>query len=122
MLTIQFISWLTMLRPQEALDVTVPEDVVIWGGLSLAVIFRVVVVPALLALGVLKDSNKKTVGGWLIAVGVVVAGLYSFTTGGVTDPLVILTNLAAGGFAGIGAVGMHSTQKNFKEWLKSRKK
>lgn len=122
MLTIQFISWLTMVIPQEAANVTVPEDLTIWGGLSLAVIFRVVVVPALLALGVLKDDNKKTVGGWLIAVGVIVAGVYSIATAKISDPLVLFTNIAAGGFSGIAAVGMHSTQKNFKEWLKARKK
>lgn len=121
MLMIQFISWLMLFTTQEALNVTVPEDVIVWGGLSLAVIFRVVIVPALLALGILKDDNKKTVGGWLLAVGVLVAGVYSVFTAKISDPFALLTTLAAGGFAGIGAVGLHSTQKNLKEWLKARK-
>ena len=119
MLTVLFVSWLFMFFPQET--VPVPTDVTIWGGLSLALIFRVVIVPALLALGLLKDSNKKTVGGVLIALGVLAAGAYSVFTAKVSDPLMLLTNLAAGGFAGIGAVGLHSTQKNLTEWLKERK-
>lgn len=121
MLTLQFVTLLAMFVPQGALDVTVPEDVTVWGGLSLAVIFRVVVVPALLALGILKEDNKKTVGGWLVAIGVLVAGAYGVFTAKVDDPYTLLTILAAGGFAGIGAVGMHSTHKNLREWFRARK-
>lgn len=119
MLTIQFVSWLTMLMPQDFVEV--PVDLKVWGGLSLAVIFRVVVVPALLALGVLKDSNKKTVGGYLVVAGVLAAGVYSFFSADISEPLALLTNLAAGGFAGLGAVGLHSAQKNLGEWLQERK-
>lgn len=104
-----------------AADVTVPDDILIWGGLSLAVVFRVVIVPALLALGVLKDSNKKVVGGYLIGLGVLVAGVYSVFTAKIDDPMELLKNLAAGGFAGIGAVGLHSTQKNLLEYFKRPK-
>lgn len=120
MLTIQVVTWLTMLIPQET--VPVPTDLKVWGGLSLAVIFRVVIVPALLALGILKDSNKKTVGGYLVVAGVLAAAVYSFFTADISEPVALLTNLAAGGFAGLGAVGLHSAPKNFAEWLKERKK
>lgn len=118
MLASQLIFWLTI--QADALDVNVPEDLTIWGGLSLAIVFRVVVVPALTALGLLKDSNKKVVGGYLIGAGVLVAGAYSVFTAKISEPLLLLTNLAAGGFAGIGAVGLHSTQKNILEYFKAR--
>lgn len=117
MILTSFFSILLFL-PQDTIPV--PVDVRVWGGLSLALIFRAIVVPALLAFGVLKDDNKKTVGAVLAILGLLAGGIYSLFGADLNDPIAIITNLAAGGFAGFGAVGLHSSQKNLFEWLKSK--
>lgn len=106
--------------PQET--VPVPTDIRVWGGLSLALVFRAVIVPALLAFGILKDDNKKTVGAVLGVLGLLAGAVYSVFSANLTDFQAIITNLAAGGFAGAGAIGFHSGVKNFKEWMGIRAK
>lgn len=117
MLTISLISVLLAI-PQET--VPVPVDLRVWGGLSLALIFRAIIVPALLAFGILKDDNKKMVGAVLGTFGLLAGAIYSIFSANITDIQSIITNLAAGGFAGAGAIGFHSGMKNFKEWLEIR--
>lgn len=114
------VSYIFYTMPQET--VPVPVDLRVWGGLSLALVFRAVIVPALLAFGILKDDNKKTVGAVLGVLGLLAGAVYSVFSANLTDVAEIITNLAAGGFAGVGAVGMHSSVKNFKEWTEIRDK
>lgn len=96
----------------------IPTDLTVWGGISLALILNRVVVPVLALLGVIKDSNKKLIGYILGAAGMLIGAGYSIFSTTLDDPLKIITNVAAGGLAGVLAVGLHSTFKNGNEYFK----
>lgn len=102
---------------QAAAPISVPDNLIVWGGMSLALLFNILVT-ALRAVGVIKDDSrtKKLVGGYLAAAGGVVGLAYAFTTG-VADTIQIITYAASGALAGVTSVGFHSTLKNTKEGL-----
>lgn len=97
--------------------ITVPDDIAIWGNLSLAMVFNLLVT-VLRTLGFIKDdtATKKFLGGFLAAAGAMVGLVFALTTH-ITDLIQIVTLSAGGALAGIGSVGLHSTWKNIKEGL-----
>ena len=98
-------------------SITVPDNLTVWGGLSLSLLFNILV-SALRALGVIKDDSrtKKLIGGYLAAVGGVIGLAFAITTN-VTEVVQIITYAASGALAGVTSVGFHSTFKNTKEGL-----
>src|SRR5512145_3259913 len=100
-----------MVLQEVAAPITVPDNIVVWGNLSLAVIFNLLVT-VLRTLGVIKDdtATKKFLGGFLAAVGGAVGLVYAFSTG-VVEVVQIITLAAGGALAGLGSVGIYSTIK-----------
>lgn len=111
-----------MLLQQASGAITVPDNITVWGGMSLALLFNILVT-LLRTLGVIKDDSrtKKLIGGYLAVAGGAVGLAYAFTSG-VTDVIQIITLAAGGALAGVTSVGFHSAFKNTKEGLLLEKK
>lgn len=103
---------------QAAAPITVPDNIVVWGNISLALLFNILVA-LLRAVGIIKDDSatKKMIGGYLAAVGGVVGLVYAFSSG-VTDVVQIITLAAGGALSGVTSVGFHSSVKNAIEGFK----
>jgi hypothetical protein len=95
-----------------------PSDLLVWGGLSLSVVFNILV-SFLTALGIFKPETKKRIGGYLMILGALTGGVFAFSTK-VVDNMQILTYIVAGGLSGLLAVGNYSFVKNFRESLKMK--
>lgn len=119
LLMLPFLAQASGPYPQDT--VPIPTDLNVWGGLSLALIFNRVLIPVLQLLGLFNDDNKKTIGFFLTALGMIIGGIYAFGAAHISDPLQAFTMIISGGLAGVMAVGLHSTSKNGLEWLKKRK-
>jgi len=106
---------------QEAPAAEVPDDILIWQGLSLTLVFNIII-GFLRALKIIPDGAiKKAIGYFLMAAGALVGGIYAISQG-ITDYVPLLEYVAGGVLAGITATGTASTWKNGKEALALLKK
>lgn len=105
-------NWLCLFLLQEGPKFEAPDDLTIWNGLSLTLAFNVIIT-VLRALRIVPDGPlKKSIGFILTTIGMIIGGVYAYSTG--VDSLVpFFSSIVSGGAAGIGAVGLHSSVKNF---------
>lgn len=112
MLLIQFNAWL-MTFWQETIPI--PTDISIWKGLSLALIFNILI-GFLRAINVISDGPlKKSLGYVLMGVGAIVGAIYAIYNQGIVDFVPLMQYIGGGALSGVMAVGNHSTIKNGKE-------
>lgn len=99
---------------QDASNVTLPDDLALW-GLPLSLIMALFV-DVLKKLNVIKPDTpiKKSVGLLVVFVGGVFGVLYAVVTKQ-TELVSLVTQFCTGLFIGLGAVGMKSASKNFGE-------
>lgn len=98
-------------------NASVPDDISIWQGLSLALVFNILTT-VLRAFKIIPDGPlKKSIGMGLVIVGALVGGVYALTAGDVNTPMDLFKLLAGGAAAGLTATGAQSSVKNFREGL-----
>jgi uncharacterized membrane protein len=116
-LTGGFMFAFSMLIQEAMAPITVPDNITVWGGLSLAMIFNLLVT-VLRTLNIIKDdtATKKFLGGLLSALGAVVGLVFAFSTH-VVDNIQIITLAAGGALAGFASVGTNSSYKHVKEGI-----
>lgn len=114
MLTVYFIyTWMFF---QDA-NATVPDDISIWQGLSLALVFNISIT-LLRAFKIIPDGPlKKSIGMGLVVVGALIGGAYALSSGEAETPMQLFELLAGGAAAGLTATGAQSSIKNFREGL-----
>lgn len=116
------LSPLALLAQEPGQPVEVPVDFPVWGGISLSVVLNFLVL-GLRAVGVIRDGTpiKKSIGIWLAVIGAFAAAAYGAKSGATADLSDYIAMIAGGAFAGLVAVGMHSTAKNLMEGLRLKK-
>lgn len=116
LITFMITSWI-MLGPwfQGTKDINVPEDITIWQGLSLALIFNILV-GFLRAINVIQPGPlKKSIGYILMGLGAVVGGAFAIGSAKVDDFVPLVQYIAGGALSGVMAVGNASTVKNGRQ-------